>query len=79
MQHSVSKSKMGADSQEISLDVLRDEVINEEHPLYGPKIRKVGIICGCRICLFGHMSIEAIMNEFSLEEVLDRLEGEDSE
>ena len=79
MQHSVSKSKMGADSKEISLDILRDEIINEEHPLYGPRIRKVGIICGCRICLFGHMSIEEIMNELSLEEVLDRLEGEESE
>ena len=69
---------MGADYTEISLDVLRDEILHEEHPLV-PRIRKVGIICGCRLCLFGNMSIEAIMNELSLEEVLNRLEGEDSE
>ena len=70
---------MGADSKEICFEVLRDEVLNEEHPLYGPRIRKVGLFCGCDLCLFGNPNIDEIMNAMSLDEVLDRLEGRESE
>ena len=65
---------MGADSKEICLDVVKDDVLNMEHPLY-PRIRKVGLFCGCDLCLFGDPDIDEIINAMSLDEVLDRLEG----
>ena len=78
------KGEMGADSKEICLDVVKDDVLNMEHPYGVPRIRKVGLFCGCDLCLFGNPNIEEVMNAMSLEEVLDRLEGkfeekEDSE
>ena len=49
---------MGADSNEICLDVIKEETLNEPHPIYGALIQQIQQDCGCSICRFEDLTIE---------------------
>ena len=49
---------MGADSSEICLDVIKEETLNEPHPIYGALIQQIQQDCGCSICRFEELTIE---------------------
>ena len=54
----ICRLKMGADSNEICLDVIKEETLNEPHPIYGALIQQIQQDCGCSICRFEDLTIE---------------------